>query len=297
MGKTRQSQLNNFTTFSMYIRQFKELAQNVFIFKNMPSNIDIDFLNKKLVRAGAVAFFIDDVMNELLALPFNIVGNLDNQNRPTTIEVFSGNTGYHQKLKPKEYVIMWDNTSHYPIYLDVLEYAERYAISTRSSDINVLQQRTPRIWKCAQGQEATLKRILATVDSMADSVMAYDNLDIEGISCVLEPAPYVADKLEDNKRAIKAEFLERIGISHIQYNKRERMITDEVIDSQGATVASRFSRFTPRYEAIKLINEKFKDYLEKPIEVYYYDNVPSSEDEKKKEDNQIEETEGVKSDV
>lgn len=43
------------------------------------------------------------------------------------------------------------------------------------------------------------------------------------------------------------------------------------------TVANRYSRFEPRKKAIDEINEKFKDYLERPIEVRYYDGLPNSD--------------------
>ena len=53
------------------------------------------------------------------------------------------------------------------------------------------------------------------------------------------------------------------------------MIVDEMIASQGGTIASRYSRFQPRYYAIKKINEKWG----LKIEVRYYDGEPSSKEE------------------
>ena len=57
--------------------------------------------------------------------------------------------------------------------------------------------------------------------------------------------------------------------------KKERMIKDEMLASQGGTIASRYSRFEPRKEAVKMINEKFGT----DIKVSYYDGVPSDEKE------------------
>lgn len=45
------------------------------------------------------------------------------------------------------------------------------------------------------------------------------------------------------------------------------------------TIASRYSRFEPRQKAVKQINEKFKEYLENPIEVRYYDGLPTTIEE------------------
>jgi hypothetical protein len=59
----------------------------------------------------------------------------------------------------------------------------------------------------------------------------------------------------------------------MNFQKKERNIKDEVLASQGGTIASRYSRFEPRQKAIKQINEKFGTN----INVRYYDGIPTSE--------------------
>ena len=58
--------------------------------------------------------------------------------------------------------------------------------------------------------------------------------------------------------------------------KKERNIRDEILASQGGTIASRFSRYEPRKKAIDEINKRFGKYLEKPIVVSFYDNLPTN---------------------
>ena len=73
----------------------------------------------------------------------------------------------------------------------------------------------------------------------------------------------------------------------MNFQKKERNIKDEVLASQGGTVASRYSRFEPRKKAIEEINEKFGDKIllngqkaiEKEISVRYYDGLPTTEKE------------------
>ena len=80
--KLINSQLSNWITYQMYLRQFLTLAENVFIYDNMPDYIDTAYLNKTLVRQGAIAFFYDDVLEKVLALPYKSIGSLDVYNRP-----------------------------------------------------------------------------------------------------------------------------------------------------------------------------------------------------------------------
>lgn len=267
------SQLGNFKTYEMYKRQLLTLAENVFEFTNLPDFIDVSYLNKQLLRKGCVAFFKDEVMG-VLALPFTSIGTLDVYGRPNTIQVISMN-GYTRVLKRDEFVIMYDNNGRYPLWLDILQYAERLALDTRTIDINIAQQKTPRIWKTKQEKEQSLKAMINNVDSFENLVATYEDLDLDDIQIVLEPAPFVADKIDMHKDKDWNEFLRLIGISNLSYQKKERNIKDEIYAMQGGTIASRYSRFEPRQRAVEEINKKFGT----KIEVKYYDGIPTTEKE------------------
>lgn len=279
------SQLSNYKTYLMYRRQLLTLAENVFSFKNLPSYIDVSYVNMQLVNTGSIAFFVDDVLG-LLALPYVNQGNLDVYGRPTKIRVYS-NTNYHKTLNQGEFVIMYDNNGHYPLLYDVLQYAERLALNTRTSDINISQQKTPRFWKTTSNKLKSVQDKINNVDAFAETVIDYDNLLIDDTSLVLSPAPFVADKIDQHQEKIWNEFLRLIGVSNLQYQKKERNITDEINAMQGGTIASRFSRFEPRKRAIEEINNKF-NYN---IEVEYYDGVPttSKEIDEMEENDELEE--------
>lgn len=277
------SQLSNFKTYQMYLRQLLTLAENVFEFENMPTFIDTAYLNKNLLRNGSIAFFKDEIMG-LLALPYVKIGTLDVYGRPNKIKVMSQNT-YTRTLSRDEYVIMYDNNGRYPLFLDITQYAERIALDTRTIDINILQQRTPRFWKTSSDKEKTIKDIINNVDGLENTVLTYEDINLDDIQLVLEPAPYVSDKIELQKEKIWNEFLRLIGIANMNCQKKERNIKDEVFASQGGTIASRYSRFEPRQKAIEEINEKFGTN----IKVKYYDGIPTSEKEIEDTEMEVEE--------
>lgn len=280
------SQLNNYKTYLMYRRQLLSLAENVFEFKGLPEFIDVSYLNAQLVINGSIAFFYDDVLG-LLALPYSNFGGLDVYGRPKQIQVYS-NTGYNKILNYGEFVIMYDNNGHYPLLADIIQYAERIAMNTRTSDINISQQRTPRFWKTKTENLKSIQDLVNNVDSNAETVISYDNLDLDDTTLVLEPAPFVADKIDQHQEKIWNEFLRLIGISNLSYQKKERNIKDEINAMQGGTIASRFSRFEPRQRAVQQINNKFN----MNIEVSYYDGVPSTIEEPEDNDEKFD-MEGV----
>lgn len=268
--KLINSQLSNWKTYEMYKRQMLTLAENVFEFENLPEYIDTAYLNKILLRQGSIAFFKDEVLG-VLALPYTNIGNLDVYGRPKKIIAHAQN-GYNKKLNYGEFVIMYDNNGRYPIYLDILQYAERMAMFQRVMDINIAQQKTPRFWKTKAEKEQSVKDMVNNVDGFENVVLTYDDIDLNDTTLVLEPAPYIADKVDLNKDKIYNEFLRLIGIANLSFQKKERNIKDEVQAMQGGTIASRYSRFEPRKKAVDMINEKFKINMK----VKYYDGIPTS---------------------
>ena len=287
--KLINSQLTNMKTYLMYREEMLTLAENVFEFKNLPEFIDVSYLNKTLLRNGSIAFFKDEVLG-LIALPYDVIGNFDIYGRPQNIMCRAANGTYYKKLSQDEFVIMYDNNGRYPIYLDICQMAERIALSKRTIDVNIVQQRTPRIWKTSQDKKRTLQDMLSNIDGMEENIATYESIDIDDMNVVLAPAPFVADKIDMHLDKEWAEFYRLIGVANLIEQKKERMIRDEMSASQGGTIASRFSRFEPRKRAIDEINKKFGTN----IEVSYYDGEPTTEEVKEiLEEVDLDETESV----
>ena len=270
--KLINSQLTNMKTYLMYRQEMLTLAENVFEFKNLPEYIDVSYLNKTLLRNGSIAFFNDEVLG-LIALPYDVIGNFDIYGRPIEIMARAANGTYYKKLKKDEFVIMYDNNGRYPIFLDICQMAERIALSKRTIDVNIVQQRTPRIWKTSQDKKRTLQDMLSNIDGMEENIATYESIDIDDMNVVLAPAPFVADKIDLHLDKEWSEFYRLIGVANLIEQKKERLIKDEMSASQGGTIASRFSRFEPRKRAIEEINKKFGTN----IDVSYYDGEPTTE--------------------
>lgn len=286
--KLVNSQISNFKTMMMYRRQLQTLAENVFEFINLPEYIDVSYLNGVLLRQGSIAFFMDEVLG-LLALPYTNMGTLDVYGRPKTIQVY-GSNGYSRQLKQGEFVIMYDNNGRYPLLLDIQQSSERIALCKRVIDINIAQQKTPRIWLTNSDKKKTVEDLLNDYDGNVETVLAYDNVNLDDVNAVCEPAPYIADKVDLHLEKEWAEFFRLIGIANLVEQKKERVIQDEMTASLGGTIASRYSRYEPRVRALKEINKKWG----LDIKVRYYDGIPTTE---KEVENYIESKEEINDDI
>ena len=103
-------------------------------------------------------------------------------------------------------------------------------------------------------------------------------LDPKSLQVLKTDAPLVTDKLYQLKTQIWNEALTYLGISNTNTQKKERMLTDEVIRNMGGTIASRYSRLNERRTACDKINKMFglniecnfrEDYREADDEVMF----------------------------
>lgn len=262
------TQLSNLKTLQMYRRQMFNITENRIQYPNLSAYVDMKYVNRCLFRQGVVASFIDDVLGHLI-LPFQNVGVLDCYGRPTTIICY-GLNGYRSKiLKRDEFVLLYDTTGEYPLIYDVEQYAERMSLDVRTMDINIGQQKTPRIFTTSSGNEMTVKNIINNIDSCENEVLAYSNQEIDDLNAVLAPAPFVADKVNEHKREVWSEFLRLIGVTDITIQKKERLIKDEVNYSQGGTIIGRYASAYPR----DIWKQQCKEKLGIDVDWHFYDNL------------------------
>lgn len=246
--------MNN-VTFMHYYNRLTELAISMFEWKNLPPTVDPRFLETVLFSNGVAVFFKDDVIGEL-ALRVTMGGNFDVYNIPKQRRAYASN-GYSNDLDETNSVLIYNNYLHSNSRADIEMFAKRLYNLDRAIDVNANAQKTPVLIKCDETQRLTMKNLYMQYDGNMPFIFGDNNLQANGFTVLKTDAPYVADKLYSLKTQIWNEALTYLGISNINIQKKERLITDEVTRNQGGTIASRYSRLQSRREAVEKINEMF----------------------------------------
>lgn len=256
-GRKAQSEafLQNQRTYLQYVNRLTELSISMFDWKNLPDTIDARFLELALFNDGMAVFFKDEVMG-YLGLQVMIGGALDVYRIPITRTAFAQN-GYQMKLDQSNSVIIFNNMLHTNSILDVQEMSKRLYEIQRTIDVNVTQQKTPKIVTCTENQRLVMKNLYAQYMGNEPFIFGDKNLDLSGIKTLDTTSPYVADKLYELKTQYWNEALTYLGISNVNTVKKERMISDEVQRNLGGTIASRYSRLIMRQQACEQINKMF----------------------------------------
>lgn len=252
--------LNNLT-YQQYINRLTELAISMFEWKNLPDTIDSRYIELRLFMNGSVVYFNDDVIGNL-CLDMISSGNFDVYGNPILRRAYSFYNNYQKLLKPSNSVIVWNNYLRTNSILDVKMFAQRLYNLDRIIDVNANAQKTPVIVQGTEKQRLTLLNLYKEFNGNAPFIFGDKNLDISSLKVLSTEAPYVCDKIYQLKTQIWNEALTYLGISNINIQKKERLITDEVTRNQGGTIASRYSRLESRRSAVKKINEMFGTNIE-----------------------------------
>ena len=256
-----ESMILNNLTYKQYLDRLTELSISMFEWKNLPDSVDDRYLELHLFETGCMVYFKDDVIGDL-CLDCIVNGRLDVYGDPFIRRAYSSYNNYNKMLSYKNSVIIWNNYLHTNSILDVKMFARRLYNIDRIIDINANAQKTPVLLQGTEKQRLTLLNLYKEYDGNAPFIFGDKNLDLSSLKALSTNAPYVCDKLYQLKTQIWNEALTYLGISNINVQKKERLITDEVTRNQGGTIASRYSRLESRRRAVKKINKMFGTNIE-----------------------------------
>ena len=267
----------NNANYNSYFDRLKELATTMFEWKNLPDTVDSRFLEMTLFNDGQAVFFKDEDMGEngsYLALQVIINGKLNVYRIPLKRRAFAVN-GYQKNLDIDNSVIIYNNYLRANSFQMCKLYAKRLWQLDRIIDVNSNAQKTPVLIQVPETQRLTAQNVYMQWDGNQPVIYGDKSLDANMLKVLKTDAPYVCDKLYQLKTQYWNEALTYLGISNLNVQKKERLVADEVVRSQGGTIASRYSRLIARRNAADEINRMFG----LNIEVDYREDYREADDE------------------
>lgn len=250
-----ESAIKNNIACQQYIERLTELSISMFDWKNLPDTVDPRYMELALFTDGMSVFFKDDVIG-YLCLKVMATQPWSVYEIPLGRRAYAVN-GYQKELTDENSVIIYNNMIHTNSVTMVRMFADRLYELDQVAMINAKAQKTPILIQGTETQRLTLKNLYKEYDGNAHVIFGDKNLDLNALKVLKTDAPYVADKIYQLKTQMWNEALTYLGISNLNIQKKERLISDEAIRSQGGTIASRYSRLESRREACEQINKMF----------------------------------------
>ena len=281
-GKTLDNiaELLNDEYLYQYYDRLKRIALNRFEWLNLPETCNERMLEETLFEHGLVGFIND---KNLGIIHGKATGN-------GKINFYGDYTGYmiigsnadNIKVNSVDDIVLCRNTQDQRSISDVLMYyANKLALIERTIDININAQKTPVLITGSENNMDSLKELYQKYNGSHPVIYANESFNADMFNVLSTEAPYIVDKLRQEKRDIWNECLTFLGVSNVDINKKERLITDEA-ESNNEVIAIGIDLFYKwRVEAVNELNKKF----DLNVEVKVRNSLQSVYEEKEKEDN------------
>lgn len=252
-------ELNIFDDLSLtvhYRRLFEMICMNRFIWKNLPNGISSEFIEKYLMLDGEIAIINHDLLG-LMAV--HCIGEgVNSYDMPTRYFCYTTDNlvNEYYDYDSKDLVIIRNNILSQPTYEFINRYAQNIAEIARTKDLNIKGQKTPYIIQCNENQKLSFEKILDEIENGKPQIYVKENVDMEGISVFNTLTPFVADKLQLEKKNEIDECLQFLGIN-TAIQKKERLITDEVNANNDLVNICLSIFMNTRLKGIDEANQKF----------------------------------------
>lgn len=259
--KTIAKQLNA-RVFTDWYYRLMLIARSIFEWQGLEEiGISEKWIEKLLFTHGGCVLF-KDVEKGFMVARLSPNGALNHYDEPTIIKPYATNYNFNTELlNDVNCVIIRNNDDMIPTSPTIELYALKLANIDRTIEVNIHAQKTPIIVKCSERQKLTLKNVINQRADNEPVIFGTKDLDIDGIEILDLKAPMVFKELELEKHMILNEVMTFLGVNNANQDKRERLVTDEVIANNEQVEANINMMLRAREEACEKINKMFGTHL------------------------------------
>lgn len=278
---------NRLAFFEFYFNYFYNIVVNYFTWEGLPNDIDELFIERKLIENGHVSFFHDDTFGFIAqggtrgerlnhydqSLSYQPV-NASSMNYFKQMEIAYTENDFRviedlHKDNPdkiKKPCIVIPNNNFYEPYISYLElFCEKLADIELTIQLNRNAQITPYFIFVDNTNVLSMKNIFNKIANFEPVVYLNKQKDQDGqdsfkqlsdyIQVFRTDAPFLLDKLHDEKLRVMNQLLTFIGINNNPSDKKERLVVSEAISNNGVISANIEVGWKSRRKAVDLINK------------------------------------------
>ena len=158
-------------------------------------------------------------------------------------------------VEEPEIVLGWAQHPLRPIRDSLADWVDDLVELEMAIRMNIDLQKIPFVFKCTNQNEAKLRNLIQRV-TFGSSMVAIGVDEVGSVDAMTTGAPYLLDKLEEQKERIEKEVLTFLGIDNLK-EKPERMQGDEINANNDEININRDAILDNVKEWVRLVDEAF----------------------------------------
>ena len=259
--------------FIHYFNMLYDKVSNMFIWKNLPGTIDINYLNRCLFLKGHCAFF--KLNDNFYVAGGGFAGEPDEYYMPTQYIIANPVLGSHTFTINKDCVILYNSAkdiqyNDFPLLsverggLYSLIYRTAILLSDNECSINVAQKNSRFFAFASADTENAYKSVSEVFKKIYNgegfAIAKSDIASTISISPLATGGGSVSPTLQtliDIQQYFLAQFYHAIGINSNFNMKKERLVSDEIAINDTATEVNIKSMFEMRKSNVQSLNNLF----------------------------------------
>ena len=252
----KKPNIRNTIMFHDYYARLKAIALSIFEWEGLPETCNARFLEECLYNYGQAVFVQDPEMSflNLKVVPSDV---LNVYNEPRSYTAFS--TGYSRQYSADDCVFIRNNYLTKSTDSTILIFADKLAEIDVAALVNIKAQKTPVLVRCDEKTRISLEAVYNQYEGNRPVVWGAKSLSEKPLEVLKTDAPFVADKIREEKRAVWNEALEFLGLNtNPSDKKKERLIVNEVDANNEQIDIQCHAMLLTRQAACKAINEKYE---------------------------------------
>ena len=179
-----------------------------------------------------------------------------------------GMNGYSFPVTLDNGVYVWDNHQRTPIFDRIDLWSRELVDILRTMQQNRVHQKIPLIITGAQEKQLDKINYLKQVAGGEVAIIAADGFNDVEIKAITDDVPYIGEQLFVQYQNVWNEIYHALGVSHLT-EKAERLTNDEIATQQDPSDLIALDELQSRRAACDLLNRKFEDFIEKPLQVVW----------------------------
>ena len=243
---TMQTAFHNNYEFFINFCHYYDIASSILKIKNVPSLYKSNLVLQILLQHDGVAICKRD--DEFYIAPFFSDRATFNENgEPVEIElnpnfslfgfnkIFSSvqkleNKKFKNTDEKKEFAVLRLTPSHLPIILVVYYYASKIYGVQKALDQNIFTLQQPLIFSATRDEKLGMTNIFKNFAQGVKAIFVkqQDNSNFDNVKILNTQAENNLNSFCEYKNYLKNEFYTFFGINSTPYEKKERLVTDEV---------------------------------------------------------------------